>query len=49
MIDVLESLPLWQLLAVLNIWLLSTAGIGLWVVRGYVLPWLRLGYDDSNT
>ena len=47
MIRFLGSLPLWQLLLLLNVWLMGTAFVGLWFVRRYVQPRLRLGYDDA--
>jgi hypothetical protein len=47
MIDPLFSLPMWLLAVVLNVWLMGTALIGLWVVRRFVLPRLRLAYEDA--
>ena len=47
MIDFLFSIPLWLLAVVLNVWLMGTALAGLWIARRYVLPRLRLGYDDA--
>jgi len=47
MINLLLSLPLWLLAIVLNVWLMSFALVGLWVVRRLVLPNLRLSYEDA--
>lgn len=47
MIDFLCSLPLWLLAVLLNAWLMSVALSGLWLARRYVLPRMRLGYDDA--
>ena len=47
MMDFLTSLPLWLLATVLLIWLMGTAVVGLWLVRRYVFPELRLGYEDA--
>jgi hypothetical protein len=46
-VDFLIGLPLWLLAVVLNVWLMGTALAGLWAVRRWVLPRLRLGYDDA--
>src|SRR5262245_30557864 len=47
MIDFLQSLPLWLLAVVLNVWLMGLALVGLWVVRRWILPQLNLAYDDA--
>lgn len=47
MIQLLDTLPLWLLAILLNVWLISVALIGLWVSRRFVLPRMRLGYDDA--
>ncbi len=47
MIDFLFSMPSWLLALVLNVWLMSLAIVGLWIVRRRVLPRMRLGYDDA--
>ena len=47
MIDFLVSLPLWLLAVLLNAWLMSAALAGLWIVRRYVLPPMRLTYSDA--
>jgi hypothetical protein len=47
MISFLSSLPLWQLLLALNVWLMGTAFVGLWLARRYLLPWMRLSYHDA--
>jgi hypothetical protein len=47
MMSFLNSLALWQLLLALNVWLIGTAFVGLWFVRRYVQPWMRLSYDDA--
>ena len=47
MVDLLFSLPLWLLATVLNVWLMSFALAGLWIVRRHILPRMRLGYDDA--
>ena len=46
-IDLLFTMPHWLLAIVLNAWLIGTAMAGLWIVRRYVLPRLRLRYDDA--
>ena len=47
MIDFLFVLPLWLLAVVLNLWLIGFALLGLRIARRWVLPRLRLGYDDA--
>ena len=47
MIDFLFLLPLWLLAVVLNVWLMGTALAGLWIARRWILPRLRLAYDDA--
>jgi Protein of unknown function (DUF4239) len=46
-IDFLFWIPLWLLALILNVWLMAVALGGIWTVRRYVLPRLRLGYDDA--
>jgi Protein of unknown function (DUF4239) len=46
-IDFLFDLPLWLLAIVLNAWLMGFALVGLWIARRWVLPRLRLRYDDA--
>jgi hypothetical protein len=47
MIDLLSSLPLWLLGFVLNVWLVGTAVAGLYVARRWVVPALKLRYEDA--
>ena len=47
MIDFLFVLPLWLLAVVLNLWLIGFALLSLWIARRWVLPRLRLSYDDA--
>lgn len=47
MIDFFFSLPLWLLAIVLNVWLMGTALVGLWIMRRVVLPRLKLTYEDA--
>jgi len=47
MILFLDTLPLWLLAILLNVWLGGIALIGLWVSRRFLLPRMRLGYDDA--
>lgn len=47
LIELLLSLPLWLLALVLNAWLMGLALAGVWLMRRYVMPRLRLGYDDA--
>ena len=47
MIDFLFWIPLLLLAVVLNVWLMTVALGGIWIVRRYVLPRMRLGYDDA--
>jgi hypothetical protein len=47
LIDLFSSLPLWLLAVVLNALLMGFALASLWAMRRFVLPWLRLGYDDA--
>ena len=47
MMDFLFSLPLWTLGVFLNVWLMGTAIVGLWVTRRWILPKLRLDYEDA--
>jgi hypothetical protein len=47
MIDFLFNLPLWLLAVVLNGWLMGFALAGLWIARRWILPRLRLRYDDA--
>jgi len=46
-IDVLSGPPPWLLAAVLSGFLMSPALVGLWGARRWLLPRLRLGYDDA--
>lgn len=46
-LDFLFSLPLWLLAIVLNVWLMAFALAGLWFARHFLLPRMRLGYDDA--
>lgn len=47
LVDFLFELPLWLLAAVLNAWLMAFALAGLWIARRWIVPWLRLKYDDA--
>ena len=47
MIDFLASLPLWLLAVLLNLVLMGIGLCGLWVARRWVVPWMRLSYDDA--
>lgn len=47
MIDFLFWLPLWLLAIVLNAWLVGFGLAGMLIMRRYVQPRLRLGYDDA--
>ena len=47
LIDFLFDLPLWLLAIVLNAWLMGFALAGLWIARRWLVPWLRLRYDDA--
>jgi len=47
MISFLGSRPQWQLQLGLNVSLMGTAFIGLWLVCRYVQPQMRLTYDDA--
>jgi hypothetical protein len=47
LIDFLSDLPLWLLALVLNAWLMGFALAALWIARRWVLPRLRLRYDDA--
>ena len=47
LIDFLFHLPLWLLAVVLNAWLMGFALAGLWIARRWILPRLRLRYDDA--
>lgn len=47
MVNFLSSLPLWLLGIVLNVWLVGMAIGGLYVVRRWVVPWLKLRYEDA--
>ena len=47
MIDFLLSLPLWALAVVLNAWLIGFALTGLWALRRWILPRLRIDTDAS--
>src|SRR5262245_39274904 len=47
LVDFLASLPLWLLAVLLNVWLMGTALIGLWVVRRWVIPRLHIRYVDA--
>lgn len=47
MIQLLDTLPLWLLAILLNAWLMGVGLIGLWISRRFVLPRMRLGYDDA--
>jgi hypothetical protein len=46
-IDFLFWLPLWALAVVLNVWLMGFSLVGLWALRRWVLPRLRLDADAS--
>ena len=46
-IDFLFSLPLWLLLVVLAVSLMGFSLVGLWVTRRWLIPWLRLDYEDA--
>ena len=41
-VDFLFRLPEWLLAVVLNVWLMGTALLGLWIVRRRVLPRLQI-------
>src|SRR4051794_35586470 len=47
MIDFLFALPLWLLAVVLNLWLMGTGIVGLWIARRYMLPRMLLTYEDA--
>jgi hypothetical protein len=47
MIDFLVSLPLWALALILNAWLMGFALGGLWALRRWVLPRLRINTDAA--
>ena len=47
LIDFLFVLPLWLLAVVLNAWLIGFALAALWIARRWILPRLRLRYDDA--
>ena len=47
LIEFLMSLPLWLLAVVLNAWLMGTAWLGVWAVRRWALPRLRITYEDA--
>ena len=47
MMDVLFSLPLWLLAAVLNVWLMGTALVGIRFARRWIIPRLGLTYEDA--
>ena len=47
LIDFLFDLPLWLLALVLNAWLMGFALAALWIARRWLVPWLRLRYDDA--
>jgi hypothetical protein len=47
MIEFLFSIPLGLLAVILNVWLMTVALVGIWIVRRYVLPRMRIGYDDA--
>jgi hypothetical protein len=47
MIDFLLSLPLWALAVVLNAWLIGFVLTGLWALRHWILPRLRIDTDAS--
>jgi hypothetical protein len=46
-IDFLFAIPLWLLAVILNAWLVAVALGGLWLTRRYILPRMRLRYDDA--
>src|SRR5688500_7928437 len=46
-LDFLFDLPLWGLAIVLNAWLMGFALAALWVARRWIVPRLRLRYDDA--
>lgn len=47
MMDLLFRLPVWLLALVLNVWLMGTALVGLAIMRRWVLPRLKLAYEDA--
>jgi hypothetical protein len=47
LIDFLFELPLWLLALVLNAWLMGFALAGVGFARRWLVPWLRLRYDDA--
>jgi hypothetical protein len=47
MIDFLLSLPLWALAVVLNAWLIGFVLTGLWALRRWILPRLRIDTNAS--
>src|SRR3974390_2095657 len=47
MIDFLLNLPLWLLGILLNVWLIGFALGGLWVMRRWALPRMRLRYQAA--
>jgi hypothetical protein len=46
-IDYMSALPLGVLALLLNVWLMGFALGGMWVTRRYVMPWMKLSYDDA--
>jgi len=47
MIDFLASLPLWLLWLLLNLVMMGIGLCGLWVARRWIVPWMRLTYEDA--
>lgn len=46
-VNFLESLPLWLLAVVLNVWLMTFSLLGLWFFRRVVIPLLRLKFNNA--
>jgi hypothetical protein len=47
MIDFVHELPRWLLAVLLNAWLMGFGLAGVWFVRRYLVPRMRLRYDDA--
>jgi hypothetical protein len=47
MIDLLASLPLWLLAAVLTLMLVGTGLAALYAARRWLIPWMKLRYEDA--
>jgi hypothetical protein len=47
MIDFFASIPLWLLALLLNMMLMGIGLAGLWVARRWVVPWMKLRYEDA--